>query len=98
MFSSRYDAAVTQHRVLVDIQFTVDNDQFKVAQLSDDATGVSEVTEAAIRNVVGACLTDVDWAKKGLAPLRAVVTMGTRTPSGDYAEVLFPAEPGIMEG
>jgi hypothetical protein len=34
---------MTQHRVLIDIEFTVDDDRFKIAQLSDDASGVSDI-------------------------------------------------------
>lgn len=86
---------MAQHRVLIDIQFDVDENQYKLAQLTDDATGVSEVTEAGVRDVVTCGLIGVDWAQQGLAPIRSTVTTRAISPGGGYARVCVPADPDI---
>ncbi len=85
---------MTQHRILIDIEFAVDEGEFKVAQLADDATGVSEVTEAGVRDAVTGGLIHANWAEQGLVPLRSIVTTRPLGPAGNYAEVRLPAEPG----
>ena len=65
---------MTQYRLLIDIQFDLDAEKFKVSQLVDDASGVSEVTDDGVRDVVTARLIEVDWAEVGLQPLRSIVT------------------------
>ncbi|MFB2596669.1 hypothetical protein ACEXQE_02650 [Herbiconiux sp. P17] len=71
---------MTNHRVLVDIEFTVDEDRFKIDQLADDATGVSDVTDTGLRDAVSRLLIRADWTEHGLAPLRSLVTTSPLTP------------------
>ena len=65
---------MTQYRLLIDIQFDLDAEKFKVSQLVDDASGVSEVTDDGVRDAVMARLIKIDWAELGLMPLRSIVT------------------------
>ena len=65
---------MTQYRLLIDIQFDLDAEKFKVSQLVDDASGVSEVTDDGVRDAVMARLIKIDWAALGLMPLRSIVT------------------------
>ncbi|MCS5732479.1 hypothetical protein [Herbiconiux daphne] len=65
---------MTLHRVLIDVQFSVDEDRFKIDQLADDATGVSDVTDPGVRDAISRLLIRADWAEHGLAPLRSIVT------------------------
>ena len=84
-----------RQRVLIDIEFTVDETQFKLAQLVDDAIGISDVTEAGVREAVTERLIRANWADQGLAPQRSVVTTRASTPGGDFVEVVLPADPGV---
>jgi hypothetical protein len=84
-----------RHRVLIDIQFDVDEVQYKLAQLTHDATGVSEVSEEGVRDIVTSGLIGVDWAQQGLAPIRSTVTTRVLSPGGGYAQVYVPADPDI---
>lgn len=85
-----------RHRVLIDIEFTVDEARFKIAQLADDATGVSDVTEADVRIAVACRLIQVDWRDAGLAPQRSTVTTRASTSEGDFVQVVLPADSGVI--
>jgi hypothetical protein len=85
-----------RHRVLVDIEFTVDEARFKAAQLTDDATGVSDVTEADVRRAVAGRLIQAHWDDLGLAPQRSTVTTRTSTSQGHFVEVVVPADSGVV--
>jgi hypothetical protein len=87
---------VTRHRVLIDIEFTVDEDRFKLAQLSDDASGVSDVTDAGVRDAVTSRLVRAEWADHGLAPLRSIVTTRPLTADGNYTDVHVSSDPGVV--
>ncbi|MCS5723034.1 hypothetical protein N1028_13435 [Herbiconiux sp. CPCC 203407] len=65
---------MTNHRVLVDLEFDVDEDRFKIDQLTDNATGVSDVTDPGLRDAISRILIRADWAEHGLTPVRSVVT------------------------
>jgi len=84
-----------RQRVLIDIEFAVDEAQFKAAHLVDDVTGVSDVTDADIRDVVAGRLIDADWAEQGLAPQRSSVVTRLATAAGEFVEVIVPADPGV---
>ena len=43
---------MTRHRVLVDIEVSIDDNQFKAAQPDNAATGKSDVSEASVRDAV----------------------------------------------
>ena len=81
-----------RQRVLIDIEFTVDETQFKLARLSDDAAGISDVTETGVREAVTAGIIQADWAAQGLAPQRSTITTRTSTASGKFVEVLLPGD------
>jgi hypothetical protein len=81
--------------VLLDIEFAIDDEQYKLAQLTHDATGVSEVTDVGVCDVLTNQLNRVDWAENGLTPLRSSVTTRLRAPDGNYAPVNLPADPGV---
>ncbi len=85
-----------RQRVLIDIEFAVDEAQFKAAHLAEDVTGVSDVTDAEIRNVVAVRLISADWAGQGLAPQRSSVITRLATAAGEFVEVVVPADPGVM--
>jgi hypothetical protein len=85
---------VTRHRVLIDIEFTVDDDRFKLAHLRDDAIGVSDVTDVGVRDAVTGVLVHTDWANQGLAPLRSIVTSRPLTKHG-YEGSYIPADSGV---
>jgi hypothetical protein len=87
---------VTRHRVLIDIEFTVDEDRFKLAQLSDDASGVSDVTDAGVRDAVTSRLVLAEWAAHGLAPLRSIVTTRPQSADGNWARVDVLSDPGVV--
>jgi hypothetical protein len=86
---------VTDYRVLIDVEFTVDEDRFKLAQLTDDATGVSDVSDAGIRDAVTRLLIGADWTKHGLTPLRSVVITRALNPDGCYDDADVPRGPGV---
>lgn len=86
------------HRVLIDIEFTIDEDQFKSAQLADGATGVSDVTDAGVREVVAGRLIQVVWADQGLTPRRSTVSTREQAADGEFFEVVLPAETGVTSG
>lgn len=85
-----------RQRVLIDIEFFVDEAQFKVAQLADDVTGISDVTDAVVREVVAGRLIGADWADRGLVPHRSTVITRMATAAGEFIEVIVPADPGVM--
>jgi hypothetical protein len=86
---------VSRRRVLIDIEFAVDEDRFKVSQLSDDAEGVSDVTDPGVRDAVSQALVETDWAERGLAPLRSVVTTRAQRDDGLYKGTRVEPDPGV---
>jgi hypothetical protein len=80
---------------LIDVEFTVDDDQFKAAHLPDDDSGVSDVTDDGLCDAFTTRLLRADWGEDGIAPKRSIVTTRTRNADGDYADVYIPADPGI---
>lgn len=84
-----------RRRVLIDIEFAVDEDRFKVSQLSDAAGGVSDVTDPGVRDAVSQALVQTDWAERGLAPLRSVVTTRSECDDGLYQGTLVAPDPGV---
>lgn len=84
------------HRVIIDIEFTVDETRFKMAQLAKDPSAVWDVSEAGVREAVVNRLIAVDWAELGLHPKRSTVTTRPSTRDGDFVEVLLPAESGVI--
>lgn len=86
---------MTQHRLLIDIQFFLDAEKFKVSQLVDDASGVSEVTDEGVRDAVTARLIRIDWAELGLLPLQSIITSRVPSTTGEYPLVCVPADSGV---
>ena len=93
-----------RQRVLIDIEFAIDETQFTLAQLADNVFGISAVAEASVRRVVTEAgvreavaegLIRANWADKGLEPQRSVITTRTSTLGGDFVEVVLPADPGV---
>lgn len=87
---------MTLHRVLIDIEFAVDEDLFKLAQLCEDASGISDVTDAGVRDAVTSRLVLAEWAERGLAPLRSIVTTRSQSADGGYASVPVPSDPSVV--
>jgi len=87
---------VIRQRVLIDIEFTVDETQFKLAQLVHDAVGISDVTETGVREAVTAGIIQANWAAQGLTPQRSTITTRTSTASGKFVEVLLPADTSVI--
>ena len=85
-----------RQRVLIDIEFAVDETQFKLTQLTDDAVGVSDVTETGVREAVTAGIIHADWAAQGLSPQRSTIITRTSTSSGKFVEVLLPADTSVI--
>ena len=85
-----------RQRVLIDIEFVVDETQFKLAQLVDNVVGISDVTETGIREAVTAGIIQADWAAQGLTPQRSTITTRTPTPSGKFVEILLPADTSVI--
>jgi hypothetical protein len=85
---------VNRHRVLVDIEFTVDEDRFKFAQIEDGLDGISDATAPAVRNAVSIALTRALWTEQGLSPLRSIVTSRSRERDGSYRALLVPGDRG----
>jgi hypothetical protein len=87
---------VTQHRVLVDIQFAVDDERFGIARLNENPSGDPDVTEAGIRDAVATRLIGAEWAAQGITPTRSVVTTRELTSDGaGYESAFLPAEPNL---
>ena len=84
-----------RQRVLIDIEFTVDEAQFTLAQRADDTFCLCAVTAAGVREAVAERLIRADWAGQGLAPQRSVITTRASTSGGDFYEVVLPADPGV---
>ncbi len=84
-----------RRRVLIDIEFTIAEDQFKITQLTDDATGVSDTTDAGIRDAVTQILVRADWNEQGPTPLRSIVTTRPLKSDGRDESVLVPIDAGI---
>ena len=93
-----------RQRVLIDIEFAVDETQFALAQLAGNVCGISAVTEASVRRAVTEAgvreavaerLIRANWADQGLEPQRSVITTHTSTLGGDFVEVVLPADPGV---
>ncbi|CAN5358695.1 hypothetical protein BH10ACT7_BH10ACT7_30410 [soil metagenome] len=87
-----------RQRVLIDIEFTVDETQLKVARLAVDPTGVSDVTDSDILEAVAGRLTEVDWAPRGLTLQRSIVTTRAVSVEGVFVEVTLPADRGVTRG
>jgi hypothetical protein len=85
-----------RQRVLIDIEFAVDETQFKLAQLLDDVAGISDVTETGVCEAVTAEIIHADWAAQGLIPQRSTITTRTCTPSGKFVEILLPADTSVI--
>jgi len=85
-----------RQRVLIDIEFTVDETRFKLAQLVDNMEGISDVTETGIREAVTAEIIHADWAAQGLTPQRSTITTRTCTSSGKFVEILLPADISVI--
>ena len=85
-----------RQRVLIDIEFVVDETQFKLAQLLDNMVGISDVTETDVREAVTAGIIHADWAAQGLIPQRSTITTRTSTPSGKFVEILLPADTSVI--
>ncbi|MFB2580506.1 hypothetical protein ACEXQD_04585 [Herbiconiux sp. P15] len=68
---------MNRHRVIIDVEFSVDEDQFKAHQLTGHATGVSDVTDPGLRDAIAQLIIQADWADQGLEPLRSLVTTCT---------------------
>ena len=85
-----------RQRVLIDIEFVVDETQFKLAQLLDNMVGISDVTETGVREAVTAGIIHVDWAAQGLAPQRSTITTRASTSSGKFVEILLPADTSVI--
>ena len=85
-----------RQRVLIDIEFAVDETQFKLAQLLDDVAGISDVTETGVCEAVTAEIIHADWAAQGLIPQRSTITTRTSTPSGKFVEMLLPADTSVI--
>lgn len=76
---SRLSDRLAEHgpaQALVDIESTVDEAQFKSAQLTDDATGLSEVTDEGVRDAVSGRIIEADWA--GLRLGSALLSVASR--------------------
>ncbi|MCS5718759.1 hypothetical protein N1027_11505 [Herbiconiux sp. CPCC 205763] len=86
---------MSHHRVLVDIEFVLDDEAFKVAHLTDDATGVSDATDAAVRDAVASVLIHAEWDHYVVSPLRSIVTVRPLKADGRYDELLLPGEHGV---
>ena len=87
-----------RQRVLIDIEFAIDETQFKQAQLLDDLVGVCDVTETGVREAVTAGIIHADWAAQGLAPQRSTITTRISTSSGKFIALLLPADTGVIAG
>ena len=87
-----------RQRVLIDIEFAVDEAPFKMASLLDDETGVADVTDAEVRERVTGRLIEADWALQGLLPRRSRVTTRTAAPGGGFLELVLPADAGVVAG
>jgi hypothetical protein len=86
---------MTRHRVLIDVEFTVDEHQFKMVHLPEDPSGVSDVTEASVRDAVTDGLIATDWAEQGLAPVRSMVSTRHLNLSGTYDAEDVPPDGGV---
>lgn len=86
-----------RRRVLIDIEFAVDEEKFKVAQLPDDATGVSDITDASVREAVAIRVLRADWAAQGLQPQRSTVTTRASATNGGFPAVVVPADAGVAD-
>ena len=86
---------MTQYRLLIDIQFALNPEKFKISQLVDDASGVSEVTDEGVRDAVTARLIRIDWAELGLLPLQSIITIRVPSTAGEYPLVYLPADSGV---
>ena len=49
-----------RQRVLIDIEFAIDEAQFTLAQLMDDVVGISNVTETGVSEAITALIIYVD--------------------------------------
>ena len=87
-----------RQRVLIDIEFAIDETQFKQAQLLGDVVGVCDVTETSVREAVTEGIIQANWAALGLAPQRSTITTRISTPSGKFVAMLLPADTGVVAG
>lgn len=85
-----------RQRVLIDIEFSIDETQFKLAQLVDNSVGISDVTETGVREAVTASIVQTDWAAQGLAPQRSTITTRTSTSGGKFVEIVLPADTSVI--
>ena len=93
-----------RQRVLIDIEFAIDEAHFTLAHLAGNVCGISAVaeanvrqavTEAGVREAVAERLIRANWADHGLEPQRSVITTRSLTSGGDFVEVVLPADPGV---
>lgn len=82
-------------RVVVDFEFRVDDDDIKSAALSLDSSGVADVSEGVMRDLVTQMLIDADWSARGVRPLRTIVTPRIRGRGGWYDAVHLHRDRGI---
>lgn len=75
---------MTRCRVVVDLEFRVDDDVIKAAALSLDDTGVADVSDGMVRDLVSTMLIGADWSAHGVRPLRSIVTPRTLSRAGWY--------------
>ena len=85
-----------RQRVLIDIEFAVDETQFKLAQLDGNTEGISDVTETGVCEAVSAEIIHADWAAQGLTPQRSTITTRICTSSGKFVEMLLPADISVI--
>ena len=81
-----------RQQVLIDIEFAIDETQFKLAQLEGTTEGISDVTETGVCEAVAAKIMCADWAAQGLTSRRSTITTRTCTPSGKFVAMLLPAD------
>jgi len=55
-----------RQRVLIDIEFAVDETQYKLAQLDGNIEGISDVTETGVCEAVTAEIICTNWAAQKL--------------------------------
>jgi hypothetical protein len=80
------------HRVHIEVEFTVDEERFKLARLTDDASGVSDVADVGVRDAISRLLGGADWAEHGLTPLRSIVTTQAPQRASPFRSIPVAAE------
>jgi len=85
-----------RQRVLIDIEFAVDETQYKLAQLDGNIEGISDVTETGVCESVSAEIIHADWVAQGLTPRRSTITTRTCTASRKFVAMLLPADTSVI--